>query len=82
MGLILFLAIIYLAISYQLSAIRNGSYDNIVYLGAITALLVQWLTFSTIYLLYIWVFLAIVWPSTNSKIKGLSRLSPKDQISK
>lgn len=66
-GFMLFLAIIYLAISYQLQAARRGIYDNVVYLAALVALLVQYFTFSALNLLYIWVFLAIIWPAKRVK---------------
>lgn len=76
-GLMIFLATIYLAVSYQLfqsktyrpldEAIRNKKYDNVVYLGWLVAVLVQYLTFSSIYLLYLWVFLAIIWPVDSER---------------
>lgn len=61
-GLLIFVATIYLAASCQLLAVSRGKYQNIVYLGWLVAVLVQYLTFSSIYLMYLWVFLAIIWP--------------------
>jgi O-antigen ligase len=61
-GLLIFVATIYLAVSCQLLDVRRGKYQNIVYLGWLVAVLVQYLTFSSVYLMYLWVFLAIIWP--------------------
>ena len=67
-GLILFLFFVWLVIKYFLDAVHNKKYDNIVYCAFFIALLVQYLTFSTIYLLYMWVFLAIIWPAEKREI--------------
>lgn len=66
-GLLLFLAVVYSGIRYQVSGIRKGKYDNIVFLGWIVSVIVQYFTFSSIYLLYLWVFLAIIWPINEEK---------------
>jgi O-antigen ligase len=67
-GLMIFLAIVFLAIRYQVLAVGNGKYENVVYLGWLLAVLVQYLTFSTLYLLYIWIFLAIIWPTNKQDL--------------
>jgi len=61
-GAMILLAIIYLSIRYQVIRVRERKYDNVVYLPWIIAVLIQYVTFSSLFLLYLWVFLAISWP--------------------
>lgn len=68
-GLILFILFLVLLFRFLLARIKGGDEAYIFYSGAVIALLVQYLTFSSLYLLYIWVMLAIIWPVRSTELK-------------
>jgi len=70
-GFIIFVAFLVMLFSHIFAKIKAGEYQYIFYGGALVALLVQWTTFSSLNILYIWVFLAVIWPVSNSKIKAI-----------
>lgn len=64
-GLLLWLSLIMLLVRHL---IFNNKKEY--HLIAIIALLVQWVTFSALNLLYIWVMLAVVWPAENKRLRN------------
>ena len=69
-GFVIFLAFMTLLLLYIFGKIKGGDTKYLFYSGAVVALLLQYLTFSTLNLLYIWVFMAVIWPVTNQKVKS------------
>jgi O-antigen ligase len=51
---------------YLVSEIKKGRKEAVYLLAAILAMLIQYLAFSTLYISYFWVFLAVIWPVSQA----------------
>ena len=59
-GLALFIFFLFLIVRKIAIDIKSNRLESILYLGVLIALLTQYLFFSTLYIIYIWVFLALI----------------------
>ena len=72
LGLLLFVWLILALLKFLYSRVRLGQLEYIFYSGAVVAVLVQYLTFSSLNLLYLWVMLAIITPASLKQKNGQS----------
>ncbi len=69
-GLVFLAGFVVLLIIDLIKRIGLGKIENLFYLAILVSFLIQFLTFSTLYIMYIWVFLALAWsaaPPRKSK---------------
>lgn len=71
-GFLVFLSLLLLLLGFIFAKIKKGQMEYSFYAGAVTALLVQYLTFSSLNLLYIWVFLGLIASHKTSKMEDLT----------
>lgn len=65
-GLIFFLLFILYFFLNLLGGVRKDGLKSAFLLAAFASMMIQYLTFSTLYIIYIWVFWAYLWPVTSA----------------
>lgn len=66
-GLLFFALFLLAFVVHLIKEIKAGSFEAIISLVAVAAILIQYLTFSTIYMGHLWAFLAFIWPVSQFK---------------
>lgn len=69
-SLLLFAAFIFLLLRHLWKSIASGKPEGLIYLSILLAILVQAISFSSLYIIPIWAFLALAWPKTTEKLKN------------
>ncbi|MCX6812403.1 MAG: O-antigen ligase family protein [Candidatus Berkelbacteria bacterium] len=67
-GLLLFAAFLILFVRAKWTAIKSKSFADLIYLSIFIAIFVQALSFSTLYILPIWGFLALAWSTRRETV--------------
>jgi O-antigen ligase len=66
-GFIFFAFFLFSFSAYLIKLIRAGDKESVYLAAAFLAMLIQYLAFSTLYIIYIWIFWAFIWPVQPKK---------------